>query len=83
VRSFVNNPNITTTIKSQYRTRRKRLSELLGLLLIGNSEGIQIGGGSDLELGGLLQLLDADGLSIRASGSNEKLLNLLDLTRLW
>lgn len=57
------------------------LLQLLGLLLVGNLEGVQEPGAPDLELDVLGVLLDLDALGVLAPGLQEEVLDLLDFAR--
>lgn len=69
------------------KTRRKRLLELLSLLLVVNGEGVEEARASDLELGDLLAIgtggaLDAGSRSILSASDLEEFLDVGDLLRL-
>jgi len=62
-------------------TRGQRLLQLLGLLLVGDLQGVQEPGASDLELGVVGVLLDLDALGVLPARLQQEVLDLLDLTR--
>ena len=55
------------------------LLQLLGLLLVVQDKGVQELGAADLELGGILVLLDLDVAGVLAGGDVQELLEVLDL----
>ena len=63
-------------------TRGQRLLELVGLVGVGNAQGVEVAGAPDLELGHVAALLDLHGAGILPPGGKEELLDLLNLLRL-
>lgn len=83
-------PNPTCTCSRALRahglTRRQRLLQLLGLVGVGDAQGVQVPRAADLELGHIAALLYLDGAGILPPGGEEELLdllNLLGLQRAW
>jgi hypothetical protein len=60
-------------------TRGQRLLELVGLVGVGDAEGVEVPRAADLELGHLAALLDLHGPRILPPRREEELLNLLNL----
>ncbi len=61
----------------------KGLTELVGLLVVLEDQGVKVARAANLELGGLLLgvLLDADLLGVLPASNNEELLDVSDLLR--
>jgi hypothetical protein len=59
--------------------RGKRLLELISLVGVSNTKGIEVAAAADLELGDITSLLDLDGFSVLAASRKEELLNFLNL----
>ena len=75
-------PQLPTTppdSSSRSLTRGQRLLELVGLVGVGNAQGVEVAAAADLELGHLAALLDLHGGGILPPGGEEELLNLLNL----
>lgn len=64
------------------RTGGQRLLELLGLLLVGNDQGVEVARAAHLELGVLGVLLDLDRLGVLPARLQQEVLDLHDLLRL-
>ena len=63
-------------------TRREGLLELVGLVRVGDAQGVQVLGAPDLELGHVARLLDLDGASILPASRQEEILDFVYLLRL-
>ena len=63
-------------------TRREGLLELVGLVRVGDAQGVQVLGAPDLELGHVARLLDLDGASILPASRQEEVLDFVYLLRL-
>lgn len=63
------------------QTRRQRLLQLLGLLLVGDDQCVQETRAADLELGVLRVLLYLDGARVLSAGLDQEVLDLFDFLR--
>jgi hypothetical protein len=61
------------------RTRRQGLGELVGLLGVGDAEGVQVARAADLELDNAVSLLDLDGARVLSAGLLEEVPDVRDL----